>query len=162
VAVAGGPGSPGRTTVALGLASAIGCAQSAVLVDLDVTGPSVAAVLDADPTRNLAMLAHAEPSGPGEWSRALAQEVQPLGPGSRWGAVLCGLPKRQLRTVVSAPFVERLVAELRRSYAWVRNRVAPSPLTLTDRPTSAPGRWPAPSTGSASNRATVSSGAATV
>jgi Flp pilus assembly CpaE family ATPase len=119
VAVAGGPGSPGRTTVALGLAAAIGCARSAVLVDLDMTGPSVAACLDADPTRNLAILAHAEPSGPGAWAHALAQEVQPIGHGSRWGAVLCGLPKRQLRPVVSAPFVERLVAELRRSYAWV-------------------------------------------
>src|SRR5581483_7186351 len=74
--VASGPGSPGRTTIALNLAAALGAVAPTVLVDLDLSGPSVAAHIDADPTRNLYMLSHDEPETDGEWSRALDQETQ--------------------------------------------------------------------------------------
>ncbi|MHB1131023.1 MAG: hypothetical protein ACYC4L_01405, partial [Chloroflexota bacterium] len=110
--VTGGRGSPGRTTVALNLAVALGAVAPTVLVDADLAGPSIAACLDADPTRNLYMLAHAEPSSPQEWERAIAQETQPLGPRSPHGVVLCGVPKPQMRGAVSPRFLERLVAEL--------------------------------------------------
>ena len=35
-----------------------------MLVDSDLSGPSIAAHIDADPTRNIYMLAHAEPETP--------------------------------------------------------------------------------------------------
>ncbi|MCL5108051.1 MAG: hypothetical protein M1401_04150, partial [Chloroflexi bacterium] len=117
--VTGGRGSPGRTTVALNLAVALGAVDPTVLVDIDLAGPSIAACLDADPTRNLYMLAHAEPSSPQEWERALAQETQPLGPRSPHGAVLCGVPKPQMRGVVSPRFLEQIVAELGQRYRYV-------------------------------------------
>ncbi|MCC6498163.1 MAG: tyrosine-protein kinase family protein, partial [Propionibacteriaceae bacterium] len=75
LAVASGPGSPGRTTVALNLAAGLGMVAPTVLVDIDLSGPSVAAHLDADPTRNLYMLAHAEPETAVEWSHAIEQEI---------------------------------------------------------------------------------------
>jgi len=119
IAVASGHGSPGRTTVALGLAAALGAVAPTVLVDADLSGPSLAACLDADPTRNLYMLAHAEPVTPRDWERAIGQETQPLGPRSPHGVVLCGVPKPEMRTGVSSRFFERLVTELRRGYRYI-------------------------------------------
>ena len=109
IVVASGAGSPGRTTVALGLAAALGAVAPTVLVDADLAGPSLAAHLDADPTRNLSMLAHGDPRTRREWDRALAQETQPLGPHSPYGAVLCGVPKPAMRAGVSPPFFARAV-----------------------------------------------------
>lgn len=119
ITVASGPGSPGRTTVALNLAAALGAVAPTVLMDADLAGPSIAAYLDLDPTRNISMLAHAEPETPREWNRAIAQEIQPLSPRSRHGFVLCGVPKPEMRSSVSARFFERAVAELRQRYRYV-------------------------------------------
>jgi len=119
LAVASGPGSPGRTTVALNLATALGAVAPTVLVDGDLAGPSVAAYLDLDPTRNLSMLAHAEPESPREWDRAISQEVQPLAPRSRHGFALCGVPKPEMRGSISVRFFERSVAELRQRYRYI-------------------------------------------
>lgn len=118
VVITGGPGS-GRTTVALNLATALGVVAPTVLVDLDLHAPGVAACLDADPTRNLAMVAHAEPETPRDWDRAIQQEVQPLHPRSPQSAVLCGLPKPEMRSAISPRFVDRLIAELTRQYRYV-------------------------------------------
>lgn len=119
LAVASGPGSPGRTTVAVALAAAIGAVAPVVLVDADLVGASVASHLDLDPTRNLYMLAHAEPATAREWERALAQETHPLGPRSPQAAVLCGVPKPEMRTAITPRFFERLVAQLRERYRYV-------------------------------------------
>ena len=119
IVVAGGPGGPGRTTVAVSLAAALGAVAPTVLVDADLSGPSVAVHLNLDWTRNLYMLAHAGPATRGEWERAIAQETQPLGPRSPHGVALCGVPKPAMRAAVSAGFLERLVAELRRRYRYV-------------------------------------------
>jgi Flp pilus assembly CpaE family ATPase len=119
IAVASGPGSPGRTTVALNLAAGLGIVAPTVLVDADLSGPSVAAHVDADPTRNLYMLAHAEPETDAEWSHAIRQEVQALGGQSVHGAVLCGVPKLELRSGITTRFVERLLQELQRRYRYV-------------------------------------------
>ena len=119
VAVAGGAGSPGRTTVAINLATALGAVEPTVLIDADFASPSVAAYLDRDPSRNLCTLAHAVRESPHVWGRALEDELQPLHPCSRAGVVLCGLPKRELRASVSAAAFERLVAELRVRYRYV-------------------------------------------
>ena len=119
IALAGGHGSPGRTTVALNLAVALGAVAPTVLVDADLGNPSLAVHLDADPTRNLYMLAHAEPDTSREWDHALDQEVQPLAPRSPHAVVLCGLPKPELRTRLGPDFVEHLLAHLRRRYRYV-------------------------------------------
>lgn len=119
IALASGHGSPGRTTIAISLATALGAVAPTVLVDADLNGPSVAACLDADPTHNLYMLAHAEPVTAREWDHALEQETQPLSARSPHGVVLCGVPKPEMRTRLSPGFFERLIAELQRRYRYV-------------------------------------------
>jgi len=119
IAVASGYGSPGRSFVALNIAVALGAVAPTILVDSDVAGPSVAASLDLDPTRNLFMLAHADPPTPRDWAQALAQETQPLGPRSPLGVALCGVPKPEMRSGITPKFFERLLAELRAHYRYV-------------------------------------------
>jgi Flp pilus assembly CpaE family ATPase len=114
-----GPGSPGRTTLAINLAAALGAVAPTILVDADLAGPSVAARVDLDPTRNLYMLAHAEPTTAREWARAIEQEVQPLAARSPHGAALCGVPKREMRAAITGRFLGRLLAELRPRYRHV-------------------------------------------
>ncbi|MFN8472160.1 MAG: AAA family ATPase [Anaerolineae bacterium] len=119
IAVASGHGSPGRTTVAVNLAAALGAVEPTVVVDADTSGPSLAAHLDADPTRNMYMLAHAEPETSREWDYALQQETQPLASRSPQARVLCGIPKAEMRARVSSGFFERLLAELRQRYRYI-------------------------------------------
>ncbi len=114
-----GPGSPGRTTIALNLAAGLGAVAPTILVDADLAGPSVAACLDADPTRNLAMLAHADPDTPHAWERAIADETQPIGSRSPHGRVLCGVPKPEMQSLLSRRFLDRLVEELAIRYRYV-------------------------------------------
>jgi len=118
-AVASGHGSPGRTIVALNIAAALGAVAPTVLVDADIAGPSVAAYLDLDPTRNLFMLAHADPRSPRDWDQAIAAETQPLSPRSPQGVALCGIPKPEMRAGVSAHFFKQLLSELRQRYRFV-------------------------------------------
>jgi Flp pilus assembly CpaE family ATPase len=119
IAVTGGAGSPGRTTVALNLATVLGGAQPTLLLELDLCAPSIAAYLDADPSRNLCTLAHTVREDTHAWSAALADELQPL-PGSGGSAVvLCGPPKREMRASVGPGVVERLLGEAARRYRWV-------------------------------------------
>ena len=119
VTVVSGPGSPGRTTLAANLAMSLGSVAPTVLVDGDGRGPGLAAFLDADPTLNLYMVAHASPRSPAEWDRVLQQELQPLGPGSPQGWVLCGVPKPAMRGRVSAAFMTQLLGELGQRYRYV-------------------------------------------
>jgi MinD-like ATPase involved in chromosome partitioning or flagellar assembly len=119
ITLASGHGSPGRTTVALGLAAALGAVAPTILVDADLSGPSIAAWLDADPTRNISMLVHAEPETARDWDRAIKQEVQLLHPRSPHAVVLCGVPKPEMRSLIPVSFFERLVAELRQRYRYV-------------------------------------------
>ena len=118
IAVAGGPGS-GRTTVALNLAAALGAVAPTVLVDLDLCAPSTAVCLDADPTRNVAMLVHAEPETPRDWDRAIQGEVQPIHPRSPHAVVVCAVPKPEMRSTITRRFAEQLVMELRQRYRHV-------------------------------------------
>jgi len=119
IAVAGGVGSPGRTTVAINLAAALGAAAPTVLVEADLCAPALAAYLDRDPSRNLCTLAHAVREEPRAWSQALADELQPLARQSPLGLVLCGPPKREMRTSIAPAFLERLLVELAQRYRYV-------------------------------------------
>jgi Flp pilus assembly CpaE family ATPase len=119
IVVAGGHGSPGRTTVALNLATTLGTNASTVIIDADLCGPSIAAYVDADPTRNLSVLAQANTSRVGELDDALAQEIQPLAWSDFTCSLICGVPKSVPKTAVSAGFVERLIDHLQRRYQYV-------------------------------------------
>jgi MinD-like ATPase involved in chromosome partitioning or flagellar assembly len=120
IGLCSGPGSPGRTTVAINLAAALGAVVPTILVDADMSGPSVAAQLDGDPTHNLYMVAHAEPEAAWEWDRAVQAEVQPLDRDrSPYADVLCGVPKPDMRGRISRQFMERLVGSLQRRYRYV-------------------------------------------
>lgn len=112
IAVWSGPGERWRSRLAVEMAGGLGAVEDTILVDGDLAGPSAHALLDADPTRNLVTLLHADPSTPREWERAIAAEVQPLHPRSRHGAVLCGLPKPELRGAVTVSSFQRLVEAL--------------------------------------------------
>ena len=59
IAVVSGKGAPGKTTVAIGLAAALGeRGRRVVLVDADLRGGNVGAYLDLDPRRGLFGLAY--------------------------------------------------------------------------------------------------------
>lgn len=119
IAVGGGAGSPGRTNVAINLAAALGAAAPTVLVELDLHAPAVAAYLNCDPSRNICTLAHAVREDPRAWGPSLADELQALGPASLHADVLCGVPKREMRSSLSPALAERLVDELVQRYRWV-------------------------------------------
>lgn len=119
IAVAGGAGSPGRTTVALNLAVALGAAAPCVLAELDLSAPALAAYIDADPSRNVCTLAHVVRDDPRAWDSALVGELQPVGSSGSHTLVLCGPPKREMRARVGPPLVERLIDELAQRYRWV-------------------------------------------
>jgi MinD-like ATPase involved in chromosome partitioning or flagellar assembly len=130
IAVAGGAGSPGRTTVAINLATALGAARPTLLVELDMCTPSIAAYLDADPSRNLCTLAHAVREDPHTWGAALADELQPLSGSGGSVLVLCGPPKREMRSTVGPGVVERLLGEAAHRYRWIVVDVGPDLLGM--------------------------------
>ena len=130
IAVTGGVGSPGRTTVAINLAAALSSAEPTVLVEADLCAPSVVAYLDRDPTRNICTLAHTVREDPHAWSAALADELQPLGPDGLSAKVLCGPPKREMRSSIAPGLLERLIAELAQRYRWVVLDVGPELLGI--------------------------------
>jgi MinD superfamily P-loop ATPase len=119
VAVAGGAGSPGRTTLAINLATALGAAAPTVLVELDLCAPAAAAYLDADPSRNLCTLAHAVRDDPHLWGPALGDELQSLFSRSTQAMLLCGPPKREMRTSLGPTLIARLIDELAHRFQWV-------------------------------------------
>lgn len=119
LAIASGAGSPGRSTVALGLAVALGAVTSTVLVDADLAGPSIAALLDANPRRNIFQVAYGQPVTSEEWDEGLTRSLQPLGPCSPHGRVLCGLPTAAMRAGVSSAFFADLIGTLRARFRHV-------------------------------------------
>lgn len=117
--VTSGTGSAGRSTVAIALAAALGRAVPTALVDLDFSGPDVAAWLDLATDRNIYQLARFNHESEQAWDSALEAELQPLDASSRHAVTLCGLPTPEARALVPATFVEALIANLRRHYTYV-------------------------------------------
>jgi Flp pilus assembly CpaE family ATPase len=130
IVVAGAVGSPGRTTVAINLATALGAAGPTVLVEADLCAPAFAAYLDLDPSRNVCTLAHTVRDDPRLWGAALDDELQALGAHPVSAVVLCGPPKREMRTSVAPALMERLIDELARRYRWVILDVGPELLGM--------------------------------
>lgn len=117
--VASGAGAPGRTTVALALATALGGVAPTLLIDADLAGPSVAAHLDADPSKNLYMLAGAAPRTAAEWDRALAEELLQLGTEAPQAMVLCGVPRGGRGGKVTPQFLGRALDVLGRRFRHI-------------------------------------------
>lgn len=119
VTVASGGGSPGRSTVAVGLAARLGAEAPTLLVDADLAAPAVAALLDLDPRRNIHMLAGRQGGSARAWEDALAEELQPLGPASPHLRVLCGILGPADRRAVDGTFLERLLARVAGRFRYV-------------------------------------------
>ncbi len=104
--------SPAHTLVATGLTTALGSAAPALVVDLNMADPSVAAHLDADPTQNMYMIWHDGPGSEEQWDRKIREECQPISSRSPHALVLCGVPSPEMRAKVGVPFVRHLITEL--------------------------------------------------
>jgi Mrp family chromosome partitioning ATPase len=119
IAVTSGYTAEGRTTVATGLAFALGAVASTALVDADMRGGAVEFALGVDPGRNMCLLAQQEPDTPAGWDSALSTELQPMGAPSRYGVALAGVTKPSLRPWVTPLFFEHLIGALRERYHYV-------------------------------------------
>ena len=105
--------------MALNLAATLGAIAPTVLVDADLSAPSIAAHVDADPTRNLSVLAQADTATVGELNDALAEEIQPLAMSELACSLICGVPTSVPKTAISSAFFERLIDRLQRRYQYV-------------------------------------------
>jgi Flp pilus assembly CpaE family ATPase len=132
-----GAGSPGRTTLAINWGVLLGWVARTVIVDLDLTGGSVTAQLDqARPdiagrgwvASSILQIASANPDSTERWGHEIFRVARPLGPLSPQADVLAGVLQPWLRDAISATFVERLIAELRRHYTYILLDLGDEPL----------------------------------
>ena len=84
-----GPGSPGRTTVAINWGTLLGWVARTVIVDLNLSGAAVTAQLDQTPPdiarrgfvgSSILQLASANPASPDNWLHEVFRVARPLGP----------------------------------------------------------------------------------
>ncbi|MGE3796110.1 MAG: CpaE family protein [Dehalococcoidia bacterium] len=112
IAVTSGKGAPGKSTVAIALAAALGGAGYRVaLVDADLRGGNVAPYLDLDPRRGLLGLATAT----GPLGARLDSELQH----AAGCAVLAGIERSELAAAVAPDVVTAAIALLRTRYERV-------------------------------------------
>ena len=105
IAVTSGKGAPGKTTLAIAIAAALGdTGYSVALVDADLRGGNVAPYLGLDPRRGLVGLAVAG----GPLDAHLATELQE-GAG---GAVLAGVERPELAAALTPELIAGTVARL--------------------------------------------------
>jgi MinD-like ATPase involved in chromosome partitioning or flagellar assembly len=132
-----GPGSPGRTTLAINWGVLLGWAARTVIVDLDLTGAAITAQLDQtrpEPGRrgwvasSILQLASANPDSSGNWGHEIFRVARPMGPVSPHADLLAGVLQPWLRHGISASFVEMLIGELRRQYTYVLLDLGDEPL----------------------------------
>ena len=116
--VVGGHGAPGRSTVALNLASLLGRVASTVLVDLDLGAPILSARLGANTNKNLVTVAHTAPATSTDWTLALSRDLQPIRGGDcPRGLFLAGVPKPEAK--IEVPFLVALLEALRARFDYV-------------------------------------------
>lgn len=114
IAVLSGKGSPGVTTVAIGLASALVDSRGSVaLVDGDLRGGNVAAYLDVDPRRGLLALVYGADRA--SLGSRLEDELQD-GAGF---SVLAGIERSDSRSQISGELIASVLASLRTHYEHV-------------------------------------------
>lgn len=121
IAVVSGAGAPGRTTIALNLAAALGLRWPTTLLDADTAGPSLPAVLGSrvEPSRNLLTLAYSVHEAGVAWDEALAEQTQVLDPSTPDARVLCGLPAARIRGHLPRGFLSDTLAALAEWQRWV-------------------------------------------
>jgi Mrp family chromosome partitioning ATPase len=119
IAVTSGYAAEGRTTVATGLAFALGVVARTALVDADTRGGAAEFAFGIDPGRNMCLLAQLDPDTPAAWDTSLSTELQPMGAPSRYGVALAGVTKPSLRPWVTPHFFEHLIRALRERYRYV-------------------------------------------
>lgn len=108
IAVLSGKGAPGVTTVAIGLAAALGeRRRRAVLVDADLRGGNVAAYLDLDPRRGLLALVYG--SGGDALGGRIDNELQDA-PGF---SALAGIEHSDPRSQISPELMSAVLANLK-------------------------------------------------
>lgn len=114
VAVVSGKGAPGKTTVAIGLAAALGNARGrVVLVDADLRGGNVGPYLDLDPRLGLVGLAF---GGNGASEQSTIEDELQEGPGF---VALTGLERAEMAAIVSAELVTATVMALQSRFDCV-------------------------------------------
>lgn len=113
IALAGGKGAPGATTIAVALAGALAQrGRDVLLVDADLRLGTVGAHLDLDPRRSLFTLAYGQRPDRDDWAQRLEEEVQD-GPGF---AVLNGIDREEQRAHVGSEVVIAALTAARRRY----------------------------------------------
>ena len=130
VALFGGPGAPGRTSIAVNVLAVLGATRRAVLVDLDMTGAAVAAYLrGVHPAWNIVDIAIARPQTREAWEQFVEDRLQPIGSFSPGARVLCGVARPKHRSHISPGFVEQLVGHLALRFDHVLLDVGDEPLS---------------------------------
>jgi Flp pilus assembly CpaE family ATPase len=118
IAVIGGHGAPGRSTLALNLATLLGRVAPTALVDADLGAPVLASRLGANTNRNLVTVAHMAPASPDEWSNALSRDLQPIcRDNTSQSLLLAGLPRTD--SELRDGFLDGLLEALRARFDYV-------------------------------------------
>jgi Flp pilus assembly CpaE family ATPase len=118
VTVLGGHGAPGRSTVALNLATVLGRVAATVLVDVDVVAPVLAARLGANTSKNLVTVAHMAPRSADEWTNVLSRDLQQIcSDGLSQTLFLAGLPRTD--SELKESFLDGLLEALRGRFNYV-------------------------------------------
>ncbi|MGD9894927.1 MAG: CpaE family protein [Dehalococcoidia bacterium] len=113
IALTGGKGAPGVTTMAVALADALAaCGRRVLLVDADLRLGSIGTHLDLDPRHGLFTLAYGQRAAGDDWEPRLAEEVQD-GPGF---AILGGIERADLRSQIGPEVIVAALAAARRQY----------------------------------------------
>lgn len=116
IALTGGKGAPGVTTIAAALADALAMRGRAVLlVDADLRLGGIGAQLDLDPRRGLVTLMHGPRGERPDWRRRLGEEVQ-HGPGFM---VLAGIERGSQRGQVTTEVISAALDGAVRDYTDV-------------------------------------------
>jgi len=118
ITVLGGYGAPGRSMLALNLATLLGRVAATALVDTDLGAPVLASRLGANTNKNLVTVAHTAPTSPDEWTSALSRDLQPICPDNGCQTLfLAGLPRTD--SELRDGFVDGLLEALRSRFDYV-------------------------------------------
>jgi Flp pilus assembly CpaE family ATPase len=118
IAVVGGHGAPGRSTLALNVATLLGRVAATALIDADPGAPVLATRLGANTNKNLVTVAHLAPASPEEWMIALGRDLQPICTNNTSQTLfLAGLPRAD--SELRDGFLDGLIEAVRARFDYV-------------------------------------------